>query len=103
MAHNYKPSLIRGNNLEDTSSSAEIHPRPRKELTTATHDSSLIKDNEGECSREGFFEDLWREVVKMINYTPQNHRWQDKMVRLLGAIKDVPRSDIRCRDEGNIE
>ena len=84
---NNKLSLIR-DYLEDTSSSAEFKA---KELTTAAHDSSLTTDKEGECSLEGFLCGLWSEVVGMIKHTPHNHPWQDKVVKLLSAIKEVPR------------
>ena len=84
---NNKPGLIRSY-LEDPNSSAEL---TAKEITTAAYASSVTKDEEGDCSLEGFLWELWFEVVEMIKYIPYNHPWQDKMVSLLSEIKEVPR------------
>lgn len=82
-----RPSLIR-NYLEDPNSSAEL---TAKEITAAALASSVIKDEEGDCSLEGFLWELWYEVVEMIKYIPYNHPGQEKMVKLLSAIKEIPR------------
>ena len=74
--------------LEDTDSRAES---TAEQLTTPAEDSSSPELNESECSLEGFLWSLWAMVVKLIQQIPHNHPWQDKMVELLSAIKEVPR------------
>ena len=82
-----KFSLIR-DYLEDTNVSAEY---TAKELTVPADDSSSPELNESECSLEGFLWSLWAMVVKLIQQIPHNHPWQDRMVSILSAIKEVPR------------
>ena len=84
---NRKFTLIR-DYLEGTNSSAEY---TAKELTTPADDTSSPELNESECSLEGFLWSLWGMMVELIKQIPYHHPWQDRMVEILNAIKEVPR------------
>ena len=87
---NRKFTLIR-DYLEGTNSSAK---HTAKEITTLAKDISSLEINESLESRfslEGFLWGLWAEMVDLIIEVPHSHPWQDRMVELLSAIKEVPR------------
>ena len=74
--------------LEGTGSSAKY---TAEEITTLAKDISFLELNESRFSLQGFLWDLWAEMVNLIKEVPHSHPWQDRMVELLSAIKEVPR------------
>lgn len=77
-----KFTLIR-DYLEDTDSSASY---TAQEITTFAKDVS-----ESGFSLEVFLWCLWSEIVYLIQEVSHSHPWQDRMVKLLRAIKETPR------------
>ena len=61
------------------------------EITTLVWDISSLELHEGRLSLEGFLWGLWAEMVDLIIGIPHSDPWQDKLVELLGAMKEVPR------------
>lgn len=74
--------------LEDTDSSAKY--TAEKIMAPAKAVSSL-ELNERRISLENFLWCLWAEMVALIKGISHSHPWQDRMVPLLSAIKEVPR------------
>ena len=61
------------------------------EITILVRDISSLELNEGGSNLEGFLWGLWAKIVDLIIGIPHGHPWQDKLVELLGAMKEVPR------------
>ena len=84
---NRKFTLIR-DYLEGTHSSAKY---TAEEITTLAKDISFLETTENRISLEGFLWSVWGGIVDLIIQIPHSHPWQDRMVEILRAIKEIPR------------
>ena len=84
---NRKFTLIR-DYLEGTHSSAKY---TAEEITTLAKDVCYLELNEKRMSLGDLLWRLWGMMVELIKQSPYNHPWQDRMVKILGAVKEVPR------------
>ena len=74
--------------LEDTDSSAK---HTAEEITNLAKDLSSMAFSETVSGLQSFLWGLWAEIRDLIKGIPHSHPWQDRMVELLSAIKEIPR------------